>query len=144
MEWNITTLEELHAVAEEVQKTLTKDTEHATLITLKGDLGAGKTAFAKELAKILGIKEHITSPTFVLAKEYKLSDQIYEKLIHIDAYRLEKDEDLRSVGFMELIKDANNLILLEWPERVEQTLPVWRKEITITLVGEKRNIIYGN
>jgi len=144
MQWNIKTLEELHAIAEEVYSSLQKDENHATLLTLKGDLGAGKTAFTKELAKVLRIEEHITSPTFVLAKEYKLKDQKYEKLIHIDAYRLEEGEDLSTIGFEELMKDSNNLVVLEWPERVEKSLPEWRSAVEITLDGESRNITYGN
>jgi len=107
MKWNISTLEELHTVAEDIYKTLEKDKEHATLLTLKGDLGAGKTAFTKELAKILGVETHVTSPTFVLAKEYNLKDQAFSKLIHIDAYRLEGEETLETVGFDELLKDEN-------------------------------------
>lgn len=143
MKWNISTLDELHAVAEDIYKTLQKDEEHATLLTLKGDLGAGKTAFTKELAKILGVETHVTSPTFVLAKEYSLADQIFSKLIHIDAYRLEGEETLKTVGFDELLQDTNNLVVLEWPERVESELPEWRKEIEITLEGDVRNINYG-
>lgn len=144
MNWTISTLKELHNIAEEIYKTLEKDSEHATLLTLKGDLGAGKTAFTKELASILGIKEHITSPTFVLAKQYKLEDQKFNQLIHIDAYRLEEGEDLNPINFKEMLEDSHNLVVLEWPERVASALPEWKKEITITLEGEKRNITYGN
>ncbi|XKT75317.1 MAG: tRNA (adenosine(37)-N6)-threonylcarbamoyltransferase complex ATPase subunit type 1 TsaE [Patescibacteria group bacterium UBA2103] len=144
MNWTISTLKELHDIAEEIYKTLEKDSEHATLLTLKGDLGVGKTAFTKELANILGIKEHITSPTFVLAKQYKLEDQKFDQLIHIDAYRLEEGEDLNPINFKEMLEDSHNLVVLEWPERVASALPEWQKEITITLDGEKRNITYGN
>jgi len=142
MNWDISTLEKLHAAARAVSNDLEKDEEHAALITLQGDLGAGKTAFTKELATILGITEHITSPTFVLAKEYKLKDQKFEKLIHIDAYRLEKGEDLGPVGFEGLLKNSNNLVVLEWPERVEESLPAWRKEIHIVLDGDTRTLTY--
>lgn len=144
MKWNISTLEELQGVAKEIYQTLEKDSEHATLLTLKGDLGAGKTAFTKELAKVLGIEEHITSPTFVLAKEYDLIDQKFEKLIHIDAYRLEGEEGLEPINFEELLKNQNNLIVLEWPERVEDELPDFEKRIEIKLEGESRNITYGS
>tara|TARA_B100000745_G_scaffold300172_1_gene253097 strand:+ start:274 stop:708 length:435 start_codon:yes stop_codon:yes gene_type:complete len=143
MEWNISTLEELQNVAKEIYETLEQDNEHAALLTLKGDLGAGKTAFTKELAKVLGVEEHITSPTFVLAKEYDLVDQKFEKLIHIDAYRLEGEEGLEPISFKELLQDSKNLIVLEWPERVEEELPDFRKEIEIELKGETRNITYG-
>lgn len=142
MNQDISTLEKLRTAAEELYKSLKKDEEHATLITLQGDLGAGKTAFTKELAAFLGITEHITSPTFVLAKEYDLQDQEFETLIHIDAYRLEGDESLKPINFEELLQNPNNLIVLEWPERVEEELPEWRKEIQIVLDGETRTLIY--
>tara|TARA_B100000508_G_scaffold60333_2_gene47472 strand:+ start:28672 stop:29106 length:435 start_codon:yes stop_codon:yes gene_type:complete len=143
MEWNISTLEELQFVAKEIYETLEQDNEHATLLTLKGDLGAGKTAFTKELAKVLGIEEHITSPTFVLAKEYELENQKFEKLIHIDAYRLEGEEGLEPIAFKEMLEDKESLVVLEWPERVEEELPEWRKEVSIEIEGENRNITYG-
>lgn len=144
MKWDVSTLEKLHATAQEVCASLEKDEEHAVLLTLQGDLGAGKTAFTKELATILGVTEHITSPTFVLAKEYNLQDQEFKTLIHIDAYRLEGDESLRPVGFEELLQNPNNLIVLEWPERVEEGLPAWRNKIQIVLDGDKRTLSYGN
>jgi len=142
MNWDISTLEKLRAAAEGVSNGLERNEDHATLITLKGDLGAGKTAFTKELANILGVTEHVTSPTFVLAKEYKLEEQKFEKLIHIDAYRLEKGEDLGPIGFEGLLKNPNNLVVLEWPERVEEELPEWRKEIHIVLDGDTRTLTY--
>jgi len=144
MEKDISTLKKLHAAAEEIYNSIEKDAEHAVLLTLQGDLGAGKTAFTKELAGILGVEEHVTSPTFVLAKEYKLKGQKFEKLIHIDAYRLEKGEDLRPIGFEGLLKNSSNLVVLEWPERVESSLPKWRKEISIVEEGDKRTLTYGN
>lgn len=142
MKWNISTLEELRSVAQYVADNLVKDESHATLLTLEGDLGSGKTAFTKELAHILGVEEHVTSPTFVLAKEYELQNQVYRKLIHIDAYRLEKGEDLKTVGFAELLTQPENLVVLEWPERVEGELPEWRKNITILLKDDTREITY--
>ncbi len=96
----------------------------ATLITLSGELGAGKTALTKAVARVLGVEETVTSPTFVLEKIYLLPEnQPFKHLVHIDAYRLEKGADLAPLGFDELMKDSGNLILLEWPERVAGALP---------------------
>ncbi len=99
------------------------DTERdsAGIILLSGDLGAGKTAFAKELADCLHIKEEITSPTFVIQKEYDIHNpkSSFRKLIHIDAYRLERKEELEYLGWGDLIRNPENLILIEWPEKVE-------------------------
>ena len=95
--------------------------ENAGIILLSGNLGAGKTAFAKELAACLRVDEEITSPTFVIQKEYRIHDEKspFKKLIHIDAYRLEKKEELEYLGWNEIISDPENLILVEWPEQVE-------------------------
>ena len=98
----------------------------ATIIGLSGNLGAGKTAFVKCVAKLLGISEDVTSPTFVLMKLYditakKTSGESYpwKKLVHIDAYRLERTQELEVLKFAELVADPNNLILIEWPENVK-------------------------
>ena len=94
----------------------------ATLVTLSGDLGAGKTAFTKAVAKVLGVSEELTSPTFVLEKIYKLADKPWKHLIHIDAYRLDGGHELLAIGFDGICRDAGNLILLEWPEKVPSAL----------------------
>jgi tRNA threonylcarbamoyladenosine biosynthesis protein TsaE len=96
----------------------------ATIVGLYGDLGAGKTAFAKALAKVLGVEDSVTSPTFVIEKIYELKNQKFKHLIHIDAYRLEREEELLRLGWGEIISDQENLILIEWPERVSGIMPV--------------------
>ena len=99
----------------------------ATLVGLSGHLGAGKTAFTKVVAKILGVTEDITSPTFVIMKLYDITakqkdgtDFSWKKLVHIDAYRLERGQELSALNFESLVADANNLILIEWPENVKK------------------------
>lgn len=127
MEQGIATLEELEAEAKRFVDTLSPQSDKATLVTLTGELGAGKTAFTKAVAKVLGITETVTSPTFVLEKVYQLpaprSGAGFKRLVHIDAYRLSSGSDLASIGFDEIMHDAGNLILLEWPERVSDALP---------------------
>lgn len=104
----------------------------ATLIVLSGELGAGKTALAKEIAKQLGVKEKVISPTFVIMKIYKTKDKKFKKLIHIDAYRLSKSSELITLGWEEIMKDKNNLILVEWPENVPDCTDVHSCKIQIT------------
>lgn len=120
MERSIQTLEDLEAEAAHLVATLVPNTSGATLVTLSGELGAGKTAFTQAIARTLGVAETVTSPTFVLEKIYQLGGEAstFKRLIHIDAYRLEKGSDLGALGFDELMQDAGNLILLEWPEKV--------------------------
>ncbi len=117
----------------------------AVLVTLSGDLGAGKTAFVKAVARALGVEETVNSPTFVLEKIYQLSGgQPFKRLIHIDAYRLERRSDLAPLGFDELMQNTSNLILLEWPEKVEDALPVPAMKISLIAHDDgSRTISYG-
>lgn len=91
---------------------------HATIVTLSGDLGAGKTELVRSCARHFGISEDITSPTFVIQKEYELSHPIFNRFIHIDAYRLESASELEYLGWKELITNPQTVIFLEWPEMV--------------------------
>ncbi|MBP9817119.1 MAG: tRNA (adenosine(37)-N6)-threonylcarbamoyltransferase complex ATPase subunit type 1 TsaE [Candidatus Pacebacteria bacterium] len=107
----------------------------ATLITLSGELGAGKTAFTQAVAKAYGVSESVTSPTFVLEKVYTLpAESGFAHLIHIDAYRLESAEELKVLGWDSLLKEEGNLILLEWPEHVASALP--KASVAIRLVPQ--------
>ncbi len=105
--------------------TFAKDllTKTSHVIGLYGDLGSGKTALTKAIAKNLGITEEITSPTFVIAKFYTLTDQKWHKLIHIDAYRLHNGGEIAQLGFLEWAKDPNILIVVEWPEHIKEVMP---------------------
>jgi len=96
----------------------------ARVIALEGNLGAGKTTFVQGFANALGITEKIQSPTFVLMKIYSPHKQKYLKhLVHIDAYRLERSAELEHLGFHELLKDKDSVILIEWADRVKKLLP---------------------
>ncbi|HEY4489042.1 MAG TPA: tRNA (adenosine(37)-N6)-threonylcarbamoyltransferase complex ATPase subunit type 1 TsaE [Candidatus Paceibacterota bacterium] len=117
----------------------------ATLVTLSGELGAGKTAFTQALARALGVTEHVTSPTFVLEKIYELPEgQKFKHLVHIDAYRLEGGSSLAPLGFDGIIKDPGNLVVLEWPERVQDILPTPTHTVTLeVLPNNSRSITYA-
>lgn len=106
-------------------------------ICLNGDLGAGKTVFVKGLAKGLGIKELITSPTFVLVKEFNTNNL---KLYHIDCYRLESSQDLLSLGFQEWLKNGN-IIVIEWADNVRDILPKNCINIKFEIINETRRKI---
>lgn len=125
------TLPQLTNFAEDFLRELENfSSDKSLLIKLSGNLGAGKTTFTQKFAEALDIKEKITSPTFVLMKIYSINFGQFKKLVHIDAYRLEKPEELLALNFQEILDDTENLILLEWPERVENILP--EKNITIS------------
>lgn len=112
-------LAETYALAGELLPELRKYAKDGgVIVALKGDLGSGKTSFVQGVARALGITEHVTSPTFVLEKMYEIvGDPDFTRLVHIDAYRLEKEEDLRALGFDELSRPGN-LVFVEWPEKV--------------------------
>ena len=145
MEKTIRTLEDLDAEAASFVNLLKPNPESATLVTLSGELGAGKTAFTKAVSRVLGVEEAVTSPTFVLEKIYLLpGGQLFKRLIHIDAYRLERGGDLAPLGFDEFMQDAGNLILLEWPEKVADALPTPFKKISFVVQSNgSRTISYG-
>lgn len=93
------------------------------IIGLQGELGSGKTHFVQKFGQMIGIEEPIVSPTFIIMKFYDIDWCGFKKLIHIDAYRLENSKELLDIGWNNLIEDPENLIMVEWPERVEGILP---------------------
>ncbi|MCI7469116.1 MAG: tRNA (adenosine(37)-N6)-threonylcarbamoyltransferase complex ATPase subunit type 1 TsaE [Lachnospiraceae bacterium] len=96
--------------------------------TLTGDLGVGKTVFAKGFAKGLGITEPVTSPTFTIVQEY-LSGRL--PLYHFDVYRIGDPDEMEETGFYDYI-DRGGVVLIEWAELIEDVLPENRTEITIS------------
>ena len=115
--------------------------DRAVVVGLTGELGSGKTAFVKGVAKALGVGEIVTSPTFVIEKIYKLDGQTFDHLIHIDAYRLEGAHELRAIGFEEIARKPKNLIFIEWPERVKEILPPQMAMIEFEVVNESTRTI---
>jgi tRNA threonylcarbamoyladenosine biosynthesis protein TsaE len=115
-------LEDTKDIARDIVKVISPK-NNARVIGLYGDLGAGKTAFAQSLAEHLGVKNKVVSPTFVIMKKYDIAGKAFEKLIHIDAYRLEKWEELAKLGWADIISDPKNLVLIEWPEKVADIMP---------------------
>lgn len=93
-------------------------------ILLYGDLGSGKTTLAQGIAKGLGVKGHVTSPTFLIIKRYALEEREEEEMLyHIDAYRLQGEEDAQGLGLAEIFADKKNIVICEWPERLGRLLP---------------------
>ncbi len=104
----------------------------ATVVALEGNLGAGKTYFAQAFGKVMGVEENMPSPTFVIMKSYKVDWGGFRKLIHIDAYRIEKEQELLNLGWEELVGNPENIILIEWPERVPGLIPKEARRIHFT------------
>lgn len=140
--WDITDKTALESAGAEVlmaAKDLPKD--KAVVLALQGDLGAGKTTFVQTLAKQLGITETVTSPTFVIMKKYKTADPRFSSLVHIDAYRLEKVDEIKILGFEAELATPGTIICIEWAERVAVLLPNDTIGLNFTLQGETRTLI---
>ncbi|HEY4505465.1 MAG TPA: tRNA (adenosine(37)-N6)-threonylcarbamoyltransferase complex ATPase subunit type 1 TsaE [Candidatus Paceibacterota bacterium] len=110
--------------------------DKATVVGLYGNLGAGKTTLTQFIAKAFGVEDVVASPTFVIEKIYDLTRQRFAHLVHIDAYRLDKSEELLHLGWKEIISNPKNLILIEWSERVADIMP---KHIRINLTYISEN-----
>jgi len=118
-----------------IEKLLPKKTG-ATAVGLSGNLGSGKTAFVQVCAKILGIKETLTSPTFVIIKKYSIPKSSFSNLYHIDAYRLKSGEELKKLNWEEISSDSKNLIFIEWPENVSGAIPKNAFKIAFEFIDE--------
>lgn len=141
---HLANLDELQKEAARFSHSLMPSASHAVLITLSGELGAGKTSFTQGMARELGIDEPVTSPTFVLEKIYALPEgKRFARLVHIDAYRLEGEKSLAPLGFDDLYADPQNLIVLEWPELVRSQLPKTDVSIQLSVSGEGRDLAYA-
>ena len=110
------------------------------VVSLSGDLGAGKTTFSKGVAKALGIDENITSPTFTILNQYQGSKH---KLYHFDLYRLADTDEFYAMGFEEYfdLTSLNGITLVEWAENCPGILPERRFQVTITKKGEIERLI---
>ena len=127
-------LSEIHTFARDILEKVPKEKERATLVTLSGDLGAGKTTLVQALARELGVMEIVQSPTYVLMKSYEIRWKGFTQLIHIDAYRLEKQDEFVALRPEEFFVNKGALVCVEWPEKVEGVLPV--PDITIRLSAD--------
>ena len=102
------------------QETLKKRVRAPLIIGLKGELGAGKTTFTQGFAGGLGIKDKITSPTFVIFKKYSFDSGAF---YHVDCYRLKDAADLAELDFGEILRAKENIVLIEWAEKIKEILP---------------------
>ena len=116
----------------QIAKKLGEKAKKGEIYCLEGELGTGKTVFAKGFAKGLKIEEIVDSPTFTIVKEY----QGREKLYHFDVYRIEDVEELQEIGFSEMIS-GDVVCLIEWASQIEEEIPENAKWITIEKDLEK-------
>jgi len=150
MKKQLNSLQDTKKFAKEFSQIIFNDDQNRNVVLLQGDLGAGKTTFSQFLLEVLGAEGPFTSPTFVIMKKYELTNcsggsitrnPVVESLegvkipkdvkppkgnckniYHLDCYRVD-EESVLDLGWEEIVADKNNLILVEWPERIKKIWP---------------------
>ncbi len=128
----VKSLEETKVVAKELAKTLTP----GAIVTLNGDLGAGKTTMVQLICKELGVNEYVNSPTFTIVNEYESGKW---KVNHIDFYRVKHSDELLEIGLEQYFNDKD-ITFIEWAELFEEILPEKVIRIDIELADGERRI----
>jgi tRNA threonylcarbamoyladenosine biosynthesis protein TsaE len=95
----------------------------AVVLGLRGDLGGGKTTFLQGLAKGLGIKDKVLSPTFIVMRRMEINKTRFKNFYHLDCYRIENDKELLTLGWENIISDPQNIIAIEWVDKIKKILP---------------------
>jgi len=133
MQFETKSPKETQKLGEKLAKKLTG----GEVIALFGDLGSGKTIFVQGLAKGLGIKRKITSPTFVFMRQYPFFlKRIPMTFYHIDLYRGESDQDFEALGLEEIFA-PDAIVVLEWAEKIKKELPKKRIEVNLEKVNDR-------
>ena len=121
---------------------LAKRITASTVLCLYGDLGAGKTTFTQGLAEFFGIKR-TTSPTFVLMRQYDINFKL-KRLYHIDLYRLDNIEEIKALGIAEIMRDKNNLVVIEWADKMKELLPKKRIDLYFKYIDDTKREVTIN
>jgi len=142
MEFKANSSKETKKFSKIVLERLVKNKNNVLLLV--GELGSGKTTFVQGLGLTLGIKERILSPTFVLNRSYSAPIKKYgfTRLEHFDFYRLKSIKEIEELGFFELIKNPEVLVVAEWPELISNIIFNNQKiNMFFEYGGEKERII---
>jgi len=118
------------------------------VISLEGPLGGGKTEFLKGIAKFLKLKEKVFSPTFLIMKSFSCppvgragKTHFFKTLWHLDCYRIKKPKEIKELDFSEIIKNPQNLIFIEWGNKIKKILPKNHLKIKFKITGEYTRIL---
>lgn len=134
---------------QKIAKDFVQSIKSGAFLALYGNLGSGKTTFTQGLAKGLGINRRIISPTFTIIRSYKFKSSIFAKatadkqnfktnrFFHIDLYRIEDQKNLESLGIGEVLNDPQNIVVVEWAERLGKLLPEKRIDIKLEYLRDE-------
>ncbi len=117
-------------------KEFAKKLSGGNVVSLYGDLGSGKTQIVKGICLGLGVTQTVNSPTFIIVNEY--SSGQFPEIFHFDLYRMKTQDEILNMGFLEYI-DSGSVVLIEWPEHVEDILPEGTIKIHISHTVEDEN-----
>lgn len=130
---NIPTEEGMEALGQQLAGQLTKP----CVMTLSGDLGAGKSVLARALIRALGHQGAVKSPTYTLVEHYELEGW---NIAHMDLYRLNDPEELHFLGFDDIVANSD-LLLIEWPDKGDGLLPKVTLAVTIEYSENGRSVV---
>ena len=108
------------------------------VVSLTGDLGAGKTAFVQGAARALGVQEPVTSPTFVLVRQYRGDVPVH----HVDVYRLDRVQEVLDLGFEDLL-DPSGVVFVEWGDAIDALLPDDHLRVEVTTTDDARRLSFA-
>ena len=122
--------------------------QNGLVVSLEGPLGGGKTEFLKGIAKFLKLKEKVFSPTFLIMKSFPCppagrtgKTSFFKTLWHLDFYRIEKPKEIKELDFSGIIKNPQNLIFIEWGDKIKKVLPKSHLKIKFKITGENTRIL---
>ncbi len=128
--------------AKETQKfanKFAKKIKNGGVVCLFCNLGTRKTGFSQAVAKIIGGKDRVVSPTYILVRRYEIPKNRF--FWHIDLYRMNTLEEIKVLGIEEIADDPENVVLIEWPEKILELLPQKRWEIHFNSTGKNSRAI---
>lgn len=105
---------------------LAKKLKGGEILALEGDLGGGKTTFTKGLARALGLKKLITSPSFLVIKIYNIKKGRIKKFCHIDVYRLKNGREIQGIGLSDYLNKKDTITVIEWADKIKNILKVFK------------------
>ena len=124
---------------------ISADLKLGDILALYGELGSGKTTFIQGLARGLGIKKRVISPTFVFIRQYPVAGhRSAVTFYHVDLYRINEVTEAKGLGLEEIFADPDAIVVIEWADRIKEILPKKRIDIYFEYIGENQRKIKIN